>query len=722
MDGFFIVSETALKYSITSDYRTYRHIIVIVQTVVLSLGLLICVSAQPLRPAEEKPQIDKILFRGNKSFKSDMLRQVIQMKETPGGFSQFMYRILGYKFGSKPEYFDPDVLPDDLHRLEGFYRGNGYYHSEIFSNTASDSINKRIEIDFTIHENRQGYVDSIQYIGFDALPAEIKAKLLAAPLIRKGVPYLSERASSEIARILDFFSNNGFPAARFDAAKSTAYEMLSTGNFYLTFVFNLGRYYTFGTAGVTVDPPRSDIVDNLSIRHLDFKPADMYSREKLVSSERNLNRLGLFESARIDHVPISDTLKSTIIPVEIIVRPRPRNELSPEVLVSDEGGFFNIGAGIGYTNRNFLGDARTFTANLRIRTQDVQRWDFKNVFGSKGLRDFSVKGNVELQLQILQPYLLTRTLSASWTSTISAEKQPTYILSILRNKIGLSNQFAAFTYGYFDWALERVNPEIIQDTVEVQSVIKVLRQEDKPQFNSILTLTLQRDKTNDIFSPTEGFFHTLSIEESGILPKILPGIRAGLPFTQYYKATLLGRWYQDLTQRRFNILAWKLKSGYQNKYGESKYSPVRIPLNRRFFAGGSGSVRGWNARELGAMPDELIQFGGNFIFEGSVEMRISHFQGYGNLWFLKLDNLLGVYFLDFGNIWGDIRDFKPKDIAVAAGIGIRYETFFGPFRIDYGIRMYDPKGENRKTTLFQKKFFGETLSRGVFHFGIGHAF
>jgi outer membrane protein insertion porin family len=184
----------------------------------------------------------------------------------------------------------------------------------------------------------------------------------------------------------------------------------------------------------------------------------------------------------------------------------------------------------------------------------------------------------------------------------------------------------------------------------------------------------------------------------------------------------MGRWYQDLTSTGYNILALKLKAGDEDKYGESRSRPVSIPLNRRFFAGGSGSIRGWRARELGAMPDALVPFGGNFEFEGSVEMRVNHFRGFGKLGYLRLDNIWGVYFLDFGNLWSNIADFRARDIAVAAGIGFRYDTYFGPFRLDYGIRVYDPKEAAGKQTIFKRRFFGETLSNGVFHFGIGHAF
>ena len=103
-------------------------------------------------------------------------------------------------------------------------------------------------------------------------------------------------------------------------------------------------------------------------------------------------------------------------------------------------------------------------------------------------------------------------------------------------------------------------------------------------------------------------------------------------------------------------------------------------------------------------------------------MRINYFRGFGKFAFLQMDNFWGVYFLDFGNVWRDVKDVSMNDVAVAAGIGIRYETFFGPFRIDYGFRVYDPKEPAGRQSIFQRRFFGETLNDAILHFGIGHAF
>jgi len=122
------------------------------------------------------------------------------------------------------------------------------------------------------------------------------------------------------------------------------------------------------------------------------------------------------------------------------------------------------------------------------------------------------------------------------------------------------------------------------------------------------------------------------------------------------------------------------------------------------------------------MSDELLPYGGDFMLEGTAEMRVNHFRGFGKLGFIRMDAIWMVYFMDIGSVWSSIRDFHARDVGVAAGIGFRYDTFFGPFRLDFGFKLYDPKEEPGHQTVFEKKFLSETLSSGVLHFGIGQAF
>lgn len=668
-------------------------------------------------------EIDEIIFDGNAAFKANELREIIVTKETPGAISKFFYNIFGETFGTKPQYFDGDLLFADIQRLKMFYQDHGYFGSMIRESLAYDTARARVTITFLIQENQPSKVDSLEYRGLSTVAPEIIQRIFEEPLLEKGMIYQKQRVLDEIDRILRILGNEGYPNARFDKENSFVSRYLSSNNVYLVVSFVPGRQLRFGNVSVNFDPPREDLTDDIVLRQLDFEPGEIYSKEKRIASERSLNRLGIFETARVEAVPPPQAETTGVVPVQIVARPRDKHELSPEMTVSDENNAFNLGFGIGYTNRNFFGDARSFNARLHLRTQSIQEWNFTNVFGGVGLRDTSVLGALELQFYLVQPYLFTRSLSGSWTFSLSAEKQKFYILPIIRNKMGLSNQFAAYTYGFLEWALERVSVEFLQDTASTHISLSRRREEERPQFNSILSLTLQRDKTNDIFSPSQGFFHSVTLEESGILPKLLKGLEPGLPFTQFYKISLLGRWYEDVTHTRYNIFAFKVKTGYQDKYGESKNDPaIRIPLNRRFFAGGSGSVRGWKSRDLGVMPDDELQFGGNFILEGNFEMRINYFRGFGKLWFINLDNFWVVYFLDAGNVWSDLNTFKTRDIAIAAGLGVRYETLFGPFRVDFGFRVYDPKEQAERQWIFQKRFFGDILANGVLHFGLGHAF
>ncbi len=672
----------------------------------------------------EKPlEVNNIELSGNKFFDDKTILETFITKISPGAFSKFLYNIFGEKFGRQTEYFFQDVYYSDVERLKQLYNDYGFFDLNAVSSYSYNSDTTAIKIDLKIDENERSYIDSVEYTGIENIDQSVLDAIFLEPKIKSGHPYEKSKINDEATRITEIISNSGYPLVTILPESSTAIRYLSTNRFKITYAIRPGKKYKFGELSILVEPPREDITNKIITKHLDFKSGELISKNKVISSERNLNRLGLFEAARIEIPEIVATTIGDLLPISVRVKPRDKHEIAPEVILSDEDNVFNLGLGLGYTNRNFLGDARNFNLRLRFNTQSVQEWNFGRVFGKYGLKDNSVQGKVDLNFQIIQPYLFTRTLNGTWTLSLIADKKNFYLVTLVRNKIGLINQFATYTTGFMEWILERSDVNWIEDTIKTGLSITRLKQEEQPQFNSILSFTLQRDKTNDLFSPTEGFFHAGSIEESGILQNVFKNIQKSLPFTQYYKVTLFGRWYKDLSRTKFNILAVKLKAGYQDKYGESKKNPnISIPLNRRFFAGGSGSVRGWKNRELGSMLQSEIPLGGNFLFEGNTELRINHMRGFGKLWILNLENLWAVYFLDYGNLWNNFKDVNIKDVAIASGVGIRYDTFVGPVRFDFGMRVYDPMEIAGKKWFYQKKFFNEVLYNGVLNFGIGHAF
>ena len=129
-------------------------------------------------------------------------------------------------------------------------------------------------------------------------------------------------------------------------------------------------------------------------------------------------------------------------------------------------------------------------------------------------------------------------------------------------------------------------------------------------------------------------------------------------------------------------------------------------------------MRGWKSRELGAVgiPNE----GGNALFEANLEGRWHLFQGAGKLWFINLENISLVGFYDMGNIWGDVKLMRLSEIAMAAGVGFRWDTIAGPIRIDFGFRVYDPFDGTGRKWFTQRRFFHDNYS--LVHFGIGHSF
>ena len=712
VDGFFVAIRffhSLFHCSVNSmNVVMFRLRMYFCLLVLFSLSWIADSSAQ-IANVEQGWEIQHINFRGNSILDEGTLRQVIQLRESQGFFSKLFGKMTGEDFPSDVGVFQSENLIKDKQRLADFYQDHGFYHTEIENEVSFDSSNHRVNVLFIIQENKQSFIDRVFYRGFEVLDDDLKKQLNEEPRLQSGMVYERTRVPDEIKRILTILVDHGYRDARYEYDSSGAYEYLSSNNYKLIFTFVPGRQYYFSDVHVRFDPPRSDITENIVLRQLDFKAGDLFSFEKKASSERGLNRLGIFEEVRIEQDTVRESSSSTNVPMAILVRPRARNELAPELIVSNQGDELNLGLGLGYTDRNFFGDARSFNANVRARTQSLLR-----VLGGQSFSSPQVVAALDLQIQVVQPYFFSRTLSGSIVSNFILDKEKAYVLYISRSKLGLNKQFATYTMGSLDWTLERNQP-VIDSSVQV-----TLRDDEKAQFNSILTFSLQRDKTNDPFSPTEGFYHSMTIEESGILPGLLHA--NPLSYTEYYKLTLFGRWYHDLSTSHFNILALKARAGYQDKYGESRSRPVNIPLNRRFYSGGSGSLRGWRARELGVMPDELLQFGGNFTLEGSLEMRVNHFRQLSKWAFIRFENVWGVYFLDFGNTWRNVTDVRLKDVAIAAGLGFRYETVFGPFRVDYGVRVYDPKGEFGHQTIFKKRFLSETLSSGVVQLGIGHAF
>jgi outer membrane protein assembly factor BamA len=683
------------------------------RTSTIVLMLIVCAGIAQGQERLRDLEIVDLRFEGNETFRDDVLLSVMTTKETPAGFWQFLYKISS-KLGDGPEFFDPLAFDQDYARLHDFYQSQGFYKARIDTSIRIQANRKTIELGIAIREGPRSVIDTIQYIGFDDLPADVMEEIKSRPLIHLGDPFIVERVADERARIVNAFFDNGYADVRVDSVVGHRYA--STNNFKVIVAVARGKRYIFGDIVLRQDTTVTEHVDDEVVRqHLDIRQGDFYSESKRRGSERNLNRLGVFETSRIDPLARSRTDTALAIPMQVFVRPRPFHEIVPEVGVNDENNAFNILLGLGYNNRNFFGGARNFQAKLQVQLQSIQDVEFSRVFKKTGLRDSSVIGNAELSFQINQPYFINNKTSFTPSLSFIVDKRNKYYFNpIIRARFGVTSQTALYSTVFFDWSLERVGYEPINAIIGAL-YFDSLSIDRRPQFNSIVSATLQRDKRNDAFYPSGGFFHSVTLEEAGIIPSIFGGLFGiDLPYSKYVKLVGRGNWYWDPSGFQDAIIAMRLYGGISVLYGNS---PAPVPITRRFFGGGSGSVRGWRARELAAsrFPEE----GGNTVFEASIEDRWNLLKNAGRFGFLEFNKFSLVFFFDVGNVWPTADKVRITDIAMASGLGVRYATIVGPVRVDFGFRVYDPADVPDHRWITQKKFYKETLGNFVLHFGIG---
>ncbi len=626
--------------------------------------------------------------------------------ETPIGLWIFLNEEIYQKIGAPREFFDAILFNQDIAHLKNFLHDNGYFQSQIDTVLTFSDDRKYVDIAIHLIENKRSLIDTVKILGLEVIPPDIVSDIRQSISLRAGDPYTKKNVVESQTAILKMLMNAGYPKVFLDTLALLRYA--STNNVSIMLKFNPGMRYYFGD--VKFNHENEEIDSVVLLRQLDFSRGEIFNEGKRLTSEQNLNRLGVFEFASVRPHSTGGTELSDSVPVLITYRLIELQEITPEFLILNENStFFSTGLGLSYKHRNLFGGAENFSFSTSARANRIEDLNYKGAI-IKGLAEPTLFGKANIQTQLAFPYFFSNKTSSAITLTAEAEKQPDYDLNTLRGKVSFSSKLATYTIGITEFNVERVEPNY-----QIEKNQGIRPDDSTKQFNVIESYTLQRDKTNNIFSPTSGFFHSISIEEAGVINVLAGGFN--LPYSEYVKITLLLKHYFSSEDDLGTVYAFKLKSGVAHLYNSKNTTPV--PLPRRFFVGGSQSVRAWKDRQLSAFGDTLE--GGNVAIDGSVEIRSQMFPNGGKIFnVVELPRFWSVLFLDFGNTWFASSDISTKKIALAAGLGLRYETFVGPLRLDVAWRLYDPKKPVGEQWLTQQIFFQNSFS--IVQFGIGHAF
>lgn len=188
-------------------------------------------------------------------------------------------------------------------------------------------------------------------------------------------------------------------------------------------------------------------------------------------------------------------------------------------------------------------------------------------------------------------------------------------------------------------------------------------------------------------------------------------------FAQYAKGEF--DFAQNNTIDYRNKLVYRLHFGIAYPYGNADV----VPFEKRFFAGGANSVRGWSVRSLGPGVYRSTTSGTDFMQTGDIKLDLNLEYRFKLFWVLE-----GAAFMDGGNVW-TINEYQTqqgglfelnsfyKQIAYAYGCGLRFDFSFFLFRVDMGVKLYDPTLSSEYQWRYPIK-----NSDLAFHFAIGYPF
>lgn len=559
--------------------------------------------------------VDDLKFTGNKEISSGKLEQAIKTQATPW-YNTFL-------FWKEDKIFDEKTFLNDLLRIEKFYQKEGYLQARVADYELNyNKKGNRVSAVISIAEGRPALVEQVEFLPANGVSLPLERKTLEKMVVLKnGRRYREEDLWRDYNTFNNRFSNLGYPYIQ-----TRVKPVVDHQNHTVTLEWQLdtGPFCVFGDISISGN---QSISDKVIRRGLEFKEGRRFEENRLARSQSQIYRLQLFQYVNLRATNLDE--RPTQIPIEVQVKETKIRTLKLGAGYGSEEGFR---ATANWVHRNFFGGARILRAELKHASNLVPfnaELEFSQPFFLDNQNDLVVK-----------PFF-------TWQDEESFEARRIGFETTFNRQ--LDNVTNAFT-----------TVRIERDTVRAKG--GALVQELDDAYNkSILQVGATWNDADQLFNPTKGYTAKLVAEEAGLLFQSR---------FRYYKLSGEYRVYQQLQPGY--VLASRLAAGAMKPYRNS----IITPVEERFFAGGSYSVRGWGRQQLGPQihnpaNDQRTPAGGNSKLEGSLELRFPIYKDFS-----------GAAFGDFGNVWAEANGFDLLDLKFSIGAGLRYMTPIGPLRVD----------------------------------------
>jgi len=532
------------------------------------------------------------------------------------------------KFWVKKPPFDEEVLKGDMIRIQRLYANNGYYDAKATYELKYNKDETRVEIKITIEEGKPIILTDIDLKIEGDLSDEIKKQITDAVPLKVDETFSPNGYQQTKGVISEILYNRGYPKSDIEGeALVNRREKWARAKF----VVKPGLIYKFGVIKVEGN---EKVASYIIEREADFKEGKIFSLSKINETQANIFQLGLFRSVVIDPVYNDE---EQIADIAIVVKERKQ-------------GSVKIGGGFGTEDK--------------LRGQVI--WTQRNFFG--GGRRLEVSGKFSfitqrVETSVKQPYIAGKNSELSGTLNFQRDDVPSFKGRSFLTTAALTKDF--WTY-YSVFSSLNLQFSKIEDSA-------TRTPEERSRENFFLTfinLGFERDTTDNILNPTRGTVVSTGLESS---------FTALGSDVNYLKGTIELRGYKKY---RDVVFAKKFTIGVIQPFGSTQ--TLDIPIFKRFFAGGSTSMRGFPFQKLGPLDRNNDPLGGNSLLVGSFEARYPIYGDFG-----------GVAFLDYGNVYTDEWSFPLQDIKYAPGLGFRYDTIIGPVRFDVAYALNPEPGITR---------------------------
>ncbi len=471
-----------------------------------------------------------------------------------------------------------------------------------------------------------------------------------------------------------------------------------------------------------------------------IEDGEPYSQKDVQETYKRFGNLSIFKFTDISFVEtgsanMPDSGGFRTLTSQLRLQRSPVNQYSIEAEGTNSGGDLGIGGNLTYRNRNIFRNGETFQVKLRGAMEaqrsvqeeagDQQEFLFFNTFewGAEAQINFP-RFLIPVKMERFPKYFRPNT---TISTGINFRKRPTYDRYVLN-----------FSFGY-EWQESATKKHILMpfniSSIKVfptpEFTLELEELDDprvKNQYTDHLITALQYSFifNNQNIKKIQNFvYFRADVETSGNIFYLFNNAldsktdsagyyRIGsIPYAQYGRLELDFRYY--LLATRTNQLVFRLLTGIGLPYGNSD----ALPFEKGFYLGGANSMRAWIYRGLG--PGGYTDQGsnidkmGDIVIETNIEYRFPIYS------FFK-----GALFYDAGNVWliNENENFPGaefkhdtfyKQIAMDAGIGLRFDFKFFIFRVDFAMRLRDPSMPQGDRWVAAKGIW-------FWNFGIGYPF